>query len=158
MQRAAAAFLEKESRLDVLWNNAAVMAPPAGSVSAQGYELQLGVNTVAPFLFTKLLVPVMARTAAQREKDAVRVVWVSSSSAEMLAPKGGGVPMDNLDYKKGNLSAAVKYGISKAAMILLAQEFKRRFPGEGIVSVVCCDGSGQTSEDCGQRLMVEYRP
>jgi retinol dehydrogenase 12 len=38
-------FLSKESRLDILWNNAGVMIPRAGSKSAQGYELQLGTNS-----------------------------------------------------------------------------------------------------------------
>jgi retinol dehydrogenase-12 len=53
-------FLAKETRLDVLFNNAGVMVPPQGSTTKQGYELQLGTNCVDPFLFTKLLTPLLA--------------------------------------------------------------------------------------------------
>ena len=41
---AVEAFMAKESRLDVLFNNAGVSLPPRGSVSAQGHELQMATN------------------------------------------------------------------------------------------------------------------
>jgi retinol dehydrogenase 12 len=72
-------FLSKEERLDVLWNNAAVMNTPPGSKTKQGYELQLGTNNIAPFLLTKLLTPLLVKTAQTAAKGSVRVVWVSSS-------------------------------------------------------------------------------
>ena len=74
------------------------MMPPQGSKTKQGYELQLGTNNVAPFLFTKLLHPVLARTAKHAPANSVRVVWTSSSGVESFSPKGG-VDLDNLDYK-----------------------------------------------------------
>ena len=88
-------FLRDNDRLDVLWNNAGVMIPPQGSKTKQGYELQLGTNNVAPFLFTKLLHPLLAETAKSAPADSVRVVWVSSNAAELLSPKGG-MEIDNL--------------------------------------------------------------
>ena len=130
-------FLAKESKLDVLWNNAAVMNAPAGSKTKQGYELQLGTNNIAPFLFTKLLTPLLVKTAQSAPQSSVRVVWVSSSAAEMIGPKGG-VDMENLDYKKKDMNGWMKYGVSKAGNILHSNEFARRYGGEGIVSVVCC--------------------
>lgn len=90
-------FLSQESRLDVLWNNAGVMVPPQGSLTAQGYELQLGTNCVAPFLFTKLLTPILVETAKTAVAGSVRVVWVSSSAAQRFSPAGG-IEIDNLDY------------------------------------------------------------
>jgi retinol dehydrogenase-12 len=42
-------FLGKEDRLDVLWNNAAVMNTPAGLKTKQGYELRLGTSNIALF-------------------------------------------------------------------------------------------------------------
>lgn len=133
---AAQEFLSKESRLDVLWNNAAVMNTPPGSVTKQGYELQLGTNNVAPFLFMMLLTPLLVQTAQSAPKGSVRVVWVSSSAAEMISPVGG-VDVRNLDYKKEEMSGWMKYGVSKAGNILHSNEYAKRYGGEGVVSVVC---------------------
>lgn len=127
-------FLGKEKRLDVLWNNAGVMAPPQGSKTKQGYELQLGTNNLAPFLFTKLLTPILASTAKTSPSGSVRVVWVSSSMAELASPQGG-VDFANLDYKIDK-SASHKYGVSKAGNILHAKEYAKRYAVDGIVSVV----------------------
>jgi len=110
------------------------MVPPAGSKATQGYELQLGTNNVAPFLFTKLLTPILVKTAKTAPKDSVRVVWVSSSAAEVLSPKNG-VEMDNLDYQKDK-SAWHKYGVSKAGNWYHATEFAKRHKVDGITSVV----------------------
>jgi len=129
-------FLSKEEKLHILWNNAGVMIPPQGSKTKQGYELQLGTNNVAPFLFTKLLTPILIKTAKVEPPGTVRVVWTSSTSAEASSPKNG-LDMNNLDYKvdKGPWH---KYGVSKAGNILHSKEYAARYAGEGIISVVCC--------------------
>jgi retinol dehydrogenase-12 len=134
IKASAEEFLGKEDRLDVLWNNAGVMNTPTGSKTKQGYELQLGTNNVAPFLFTKLLTPVLVETAKTAPKGSVRVVWVSSSAAEMIAPIGG-VDMNNLDYKK-DLSGWMKYGVSKGGNVLHSNEFAKRYGEDGVISVV----------------------
>lgn len=138
IKASAREFLGKEDKLDVLWNNAAVMNTPAGTKTKQDYELQLGTNNVAPFLLTKLLTPLLVKTAQSAPKGSVRVVWVSSSAAEMIAPTGG-VDLENLDYKKKDVNGWMKYGVSKAGNILHSNEFARRYggEGEGVVSVVC---------------------
>ena len=127
-------FLSKEDKLDVLFNNAGVMVPPQGSKTKQGYELQLGTNNVAPFLFTKLLTPTLIKTAKLEPPGTVRVVWTSSSVAEAGSPKNG-VNMDNLDYKVDK-PAWHKYGVSKAGNILHAKEYANRYKGDGLISVV----------------------
>lgn len=129
----AEAFLARESRLDVLWNNAGVMVPPQGSKTAQGYELQLGVNNLGHFLLTALLRPVLVATAKTAPKNSVRVVWVSSSGADG-SPKGG-FDLDNMDYHRDE-GAWTKYFRSKAGNVLHAVEFARRTEGEGIISLV----------------------
>lgn len=134
IKASAEEFLRKEKRLDVLWNNAGVMVPPQGSKTKQGYELQLGTNNVAPFLFTKLLIPVLSKTAKDAPAGSVRVVWVSSSAAGNTSPKGG-VDMSNLDYKKDQ-GVWYKYGMSKAGNILQATEFAKRYRNDGINSTV----------------------
>lgn len=127
-------FLSKEERLDVLFNNAGVMRPPLGSKTKQGYELQIGTNNVAPFLFTKFLTPILIKTAKTSSTGSVRVVWVSSSAAEFVAPKGG-VDMSLLDGH--GKSTFEYYGLSKAGNILHNKEFAKRFGNEGVISVVC---------------------
>jgi len=126
IKKSAEDFLAKEQKLDVLWNNAGVMVPPQGSKTTQGYELQLGTNNVGPFLFTKFLTPVLESTAKTTPPGTVRVVWLASSVAEALAPKGG-VEMGNLDYKVDK-GAWFKYGVSKAGNILQAREFGKLHP------------------------------
>lgn len=140
IKASAEAFLGENDRLDVLWNNAGVMVPPQGSKTRQGYEKQLGTNNVAPFLFTKLLLPILVKTASTAPKDSVRVVWVSSSATEINAPKGG-VDLDNLDYKVDK-AAWVKYGVSKAGNVYHASELAKRTGTQGIISVVGLIGSG----------------
>ena len=137
VKKSAESFLSKETRLDVLWNNAGVMVPPQGSKTKQNYEAQLGVNCLGPFLFTQLLMPMLIQTAKTAPQASVRVVWLSSSAAEGLAPKGA-IDMTKLDYKKDE-SAWFKYGISKAGNILYGKEFARRYRADGVISVVCVE-------------------
>ncbi|OBS29587.1 hypothetical protein FPOA_03524 [Fusarium poae] len=57
IQKGAATFLSQSDRLDILMNNAGLMATPAG-LTADGYEIQFGSNYMGPALFTKLhLIP-----------------------------------------------------------------------------------------------------
>lgn len=134
VKSSADAFLAQEKSLHVLWNNAGAMRPPQGSATKQGYELQIGTNNVAPFLFTKLLTPLLIETAKRSSPNSVRVVWVSSSAPDSLAPPGG-LDVNNLDYKKDAGSWA-KYAISKAGNIYHGKEYARRFGKDGIISIV----------------------
>jgi NAD(P)-dependent dehydrogenase (short-subunit alcohol dehydrogenase family) len=121
IKASAKEFLAKESRLDVLWNNAGVMVPPQGSKTVQGYELQVGTNNIAPFLFTQLLQPVLLATAQIGE---ARVVWVSSSAGYIGLPKPI-IDFNNMDYKREE-GIWTKYGRSKAGNILHCVESARR--------------------------------
>jgi NAD(P)-dependent dehydrogenase (short-subunit alcohol dehydrogenase family) len=133
IKASAEEFLAKETRLDVLWNNAGVMVPPQGSKTKQGYELQLGTNNLGPFLFTHFLTPILTRTASIAPANSVRIVWVSSSAADG-APKPA-INFDNMDYHREE-GPWTKYGRSKAGNVLHAVEFARRTQGSGIVSLV----------------------
>ncbi|KAI0573584.1 retinol dehydrogenase 12 [Pyrenophora tritici-repentis] len=137
IKASAETFLAKEDRLDVLFNNAGVMSQEKGTKTKQGYEIHIGTNCVGPFLFTKLLTSRLVETAKKegQEKGSVRVVWVSSTAADLYAPKYG-IEMDNLDYsKKYNDKPMAKYGISKGGNVLHAIEFQRRYGAEGVISV-----------------------
>ncbi|KAB8231691.1 uncharacterized protein BDW43DRAFT_312911 [Aspergillus alliaceus] len=141
IKHSAEQFLAKESQLHVLWNNAGVMIPPQGSQTAQGYELQLGTNVVGPFMFTKLLYPVLAQTAAASPANSVRVVWVSSSAAR-FAPNPA-IDWSNLDYHIDE-RAWKKYARSKAENVLLAVELARRSKADGVRSLTLDPGAAIT--------------
>ncbi|PVH75389.1 NAD(P)-binding protein [Cadophora sp. DSE1049] len=142
IRSSAEEFLSKETRLDVLWNNAGVLTPPVGSESAQGYELQLGVNCVGPFLFTKLLTPIMITTTKTAEKGSARVVWLASQAAKLYAPENG-VDMSNLDNHLPRNENAL-YGASKAGNIFYGSEYARRFGKFGVISVSADPGNLKT--------------
>ncbi|KAK5993736.1 Short-chain dehydrogenase/reductase [Cladobotryum mycophilum] len=138
--QAAKAMATREPRLDVLFNNAGVMHPPQGSKTEQGYEMQLGVNNLGHLLFTELLTPLLAKTAATEGKGKVRVVWVSSLYSELGSPKNGFDP-DNIDYSKKDESTYYKYSASKAGVYYQGTEYARRHKATGIVSVTCNPGN-----------------
>ncbi|KAI1413036.1 short-chain dehydrogenase [Hypoxylon sp. FL1857] len=146
IKESAETFLAKEKRLHVLFNNAAVMMPPKGTKSPQGYELQIATNNLGPFLFTTLLTPTLAETAKVSPEGSVRVVWVSSSAAEHLIPVQGGIDMDNLDYKK-DIFYPYKYGVSKVGNYYHSTEFARRHRKDGVVSVSLNPGNLKTDLD-----------
>lgn len=140
IKASATEFLQKEKRLDVLWLNAGIMTPPAGTITTQGYEVQLGTNVLGHFLFTKILTPILISTAKIAPTGTVRVVFVSSS-AHHMAPANGGINWEDINYKKGGSSWEI-YGQSKAGGILLGYEFAKRFADTGVIAVVCFISDG----------------
>ena len=132
---AAAAFASRETRLDVLWNNAGVMLPaPTEARTKQGFEAQLGVNCLGHLLFTLALRPLLAATARTAEPGTVRVAWVSSRAAGS-APQPA-IDFDHINYEVKEEDAWTQYRRSKAGVVILAAEFARRAATEGILSVV----------------------
>ncbi|KAL6857363.1 NAD(P)-binding protein [Trichoderma novae-zelandiae] len=138
--KSAKEFLARETRLDVLFNNAGVMHPPQGSATKQGYELQLGVNNLGHVLFTELLTPLLAQTAATSAPGSVRVVWVSSLYSELGSPKGG-IDPDNLGYAKKEQSTYYKYSVSKAGVYYQGAEYANKYKDKGIISMTVNPGN-----------------
>ena len=114
----AEAFAGAHDRLDVLLNNAGVMAVPRRT-TADGFELQLGTNHLGHFALTGLL---LARLLAA---PAARVVNVSST-----AHRTGRMRFDDLqgETRYGPWAA---YGQSKLANLLFTFELARRLEAAG---------------------------
>ncbi|KIV83288.1 hypothetical protein PV11_05326 [Exophiala sideris] len=86
VKNAAKTFGEESDRLDILMCNAGIMMAPPG-VTKEGYEIQFGTNHMGHALLTRLLLPVLEKTAARSDAD-VRVVSMSSYG-HSSAPKEG---------------------------------------------------------------------
>ncbi|KAL5372037.1 hypothetical protein DPSP01_013810 [Paraphaeosphaeria sporulosa] len=140
----ALAFLSKEPRLHVLFNNAGMASAPPEARSSAGLELHMQVNCVGGFLLTKLLTP--ALEAAAKDDDAppaaVRVVFSSSMLVDAKAPADG-VPPDELDNP--SLDGDRNYAISKAANWFLAVQFSQRLGPQGVVVLTQNPGNLRTA-------------
>ncbi|KAK5657567.1 hypothetical protein OQA88_3141 [Cercophora sp. LCS_1] len=124
IKNAARRVAAESDRLDVLMLNAGIMATPAGQTK-EGYELQFGTNHVGHALLTKLLLPLLEKTAEQPASD-VRVI-VLSSVAHLGAPSGG-ILFDSLKSEQASVNTIYRYGQSKLANVLFAVEMARRYP------------------------------
>ncbi len=114
----AEAFRAKYGRLDLLLNNAGVMAIPR-SETEDGFEMQLGVNHLAHFALTGLLLEMLIRTPGAR-------IHSTSSSAAFT----GAINFDDLMGKQAyNRWGA--YGQSKLANAVFATELDRRLKAAG---------------------------
>lgn len=133
IKTAAKEFLSKESRLDVLVNNAGVMFPPKGSKTEQGHDLQFGTNCLGPHLFTKFLHPILRKTAAESPPNSVRIIWASSLGIQVLAPKNGVQLDDSGKLKSFNQNS--NYGQTKVGNTLLAIKTQALLKDAGVVSV-----------------------
>ena len=122
VKKSADEFNSRSDRLDVLINNAGIMAVPY-SKTEDGYEVQFGTNHMGHALFTRLLLPTLLRTAEESGSD-VRVINLSSEGHNM-AP-GPGIIYDQSELEKWGTWR--RYGQAKLANILHARELQRRYP------------------------------
>ena len=118
VRQAAAAILNNTPDIDLLINNAGVMACPLGR-TAQGFEMQFGTNHLGHFLFACLLAP--ALTAGGR------VVSLSSGGH-----KFGTVDFDDPNYQQRDYDKWVAYGQSKTANALFAVGLDDRLKARGV--------------------------
>lgn len=137
VKRAANQFLSESDRLDVLMNNAGVMALDEG-LSKDGYEIQFATNHLGHAMLMKLLLPRMLKTAEQPGSD-VRIVNLSSIAYKSIP--SAGIEFNTLKTTQGSLgpflapSKWYRYGQSKLANLLYPQELARRYPSIKSVAV-----------------------
>jgi NAD(P)-dependent dehydrogenase (short-subunit alcohol dehydrogenase family) len=106
--------------LDLLINNAGVMALPMREVTADGFERQFATNYLGPFALTGLLLPSIKQMAGSR------VVTVSSS-----AWNRGKIEFDNLQSERVYKPMFQAYAQSKLADLIFSQELQRRLKAAG---------------------------
>lgn len=122
VREAAAELIESHPAIDVLINNAGVMATPRRA-TADGFELQLGTNHLGHFALTGLLLPALPVTDPAAD---ARVITVSSGAHRM-----GSVDTEDLFFERRRYNAWTAYGQSKLANLLFTAELARRARNAG---------------------------
>jgi NAD(P)-dependent dehydrogenase (short-subunit alcohol dehydrogenase family) len=122
VRAAADRLLRERPRLDLLVNNAGVMAPPR-ALTEDGFELQLGVNHLGHFALTGLLLRALLATPGSR------VVTVASR-----AHRRGRIAFDDLRSERGYVPKAA-YAQSKLANLLFTFELQRRLAAAGAPAI-----------------------
>jgi NAD(P)-dependent dehydrogenase (short-subunit alcohol dehydrogenase family) len=140
VRRFAAEFSQHYQRLDLLINNAGIMATPFGK-TADGFELQFGTNHLGHFALTGLLLNLILHTPQ------ARIVTVSSGGHRF-----GQIGFANLNAEKGyNRQRA--YAQSKLANLLFNYELHRRLERNGVDTLAVAAHPGWTATN----LQVHWR-
>ena len=138
------AFADHTEAVDVLVNNAGIMAVPYAQ-TADGFESQIGTNHLGHFALTNLLLP----------KITDRVVTVSSMMHLL-----GVISLKDLNWRSRPYSAWLAYGQSKLANLLFTSELQRKLTAAGspVLAVAAHPGysatnlQGQTGNATGDKF------
>jgi NAD(P)-dependent dehydrogenase (short-subunit alcohol dehydrogenase family) len=178
VRQAAKEVLAYPENIDILINNAAVMALPERTLSEDGIELQFATNHVGHFLFTNLIMPKLVTAAKESSPGSTRIINVSSSGHAL-----GPVRFSDYNFEKPKeelpkeelpafehlaalgapaedmYSPFVAYGQSKTANILFSLALIKRLSGDGIVSYGVHPGSIPTElqRNADKELLDEMR-
>lgn len=120
-----------DARIDVLVNNAGVMAVPLRR-TADGFEMQIGTNHLGHFALTGLLL----------DRITARVVTVSSG-----AHRAGKIDLADLNWERRNYQRWSAYGQSKLANLLFTRELQRRLAASGSPVVALAAHPGYAATD-----------
>ncbi len=146
--RAFAAFFSERfpgASLDLLINNAGVMALPTRELTVDGFERQFATNYLGPFALTALLFPHL------KPRPGTRVVTVASSAANL-----GKIDFDNLQSERVYKPMWGAYSQSKLADLIFALELQRRLGAAAspILSTAAHPGSAITNLQANQTGFV----
>jgi NAD(P)-dependent dehydrogenase (short-subunit alcohol dehydrogenase family) len=128
VRKFAKAIVAKYDSLSGLLNNAGVMNTPKGTTT-QGHETQFGVNHLAHFLLTDLLLDLLKAGAP------ARIVNLSSCFHDVAMGREGKIDFDDLDWKTRKYDGWAAYAQSKLANLLHAKALAKRLEGENVVAV-----------------------
>ena len=128
-------FLSKYSSLNQLVLNAGMLTPQ-WMPTVDGIEMQFGVNHLGHQYLTSLLTPILIKSA--KSGTISRIISVSSNAGNSLAPS----PLrpyfeteDLIQNKDAEYDMMRRYGLTKAANIMFAKEFERRFSADGVHAI-----------------------
>ncbi|MBY6216782.1 SDR family NAD(P)-dependent oxidoreductase [Qipengyuania aquimaris] len=122
VRKAAAEANDRFDKIDLLINNAGVMACEEAK-TADGFEMQFGTNHIGHFLLTNLLMPLV------EQGESPRIVNLSSRGHH-ISP----VDFDDIHFERRDYDKWVSYGQSKTANVLFAVGLEKRLGDKGIHS------------------------
>lgn len=127
--------------VDVLMNNAGVMAIPTRELTKDGYERTMQSNHLGHFALTAKLMPMLSKDA--------RIINVSSAAHQFA---GKGLELDNLngEVKYGPWSS---YGQSKLANIMFSKELQRRANAANLPLTAVSLHPGAVQTDLSRNMM-----
>lgn len=136
-------FMKEESRLDILINNAGVMACPK-MLTEDGFEMQIGTNHMGHFLLTNLLLDLLKKSAPSR------IVNVSS-----MAHNIGKIQKDDLNSEK-DYKPITAYAQSKLANVMFTRSLAKRLEGTDVTAYSLHPGvvKTQLSRHLGESISV----
>ncbi|PSN47098.1 hypothetical protein C0J52_19304 [Blattella germanica] len=137
VRECAQELLKTEPRINILVNNAGVMACPK-ALTEDGHEMQFGVNHLGHFLLTSLLLPRI------RNSTPARIVNVSSHAHWI-----GSIDFEDLNWEK-NYSPSYAYARSKLANILFTKELAEKLKDTGVTTYAV--HPGLVSTEIGRHL------
>jgi dehydrogenase/reductase SDR family member 12 len=117
VREAVGKVLEREARLDVLVDNAGAIFDER-RVTDDGLEMTFATMTVGPFVLTAGLLPLLAASGDGR------VISVVSGGMYFQA-----LPLDDLQYERGEYDGTRAYARAKRASTALIREWSRRYQG-----------------------------
>jgi len=132
----AKAFLVQHDRIDLLINNAGVMACPHMTTS-DGLEMQFGTNHIGHFLLTNLLMPAILEGA---KGGGVRIVNLSSRGHHFDT-----VHFDDPHFEKRDYEKWAAYGQAKTANIMFSVGLEKRLADKGIHALAVHPGGIRTN-------------
>jgi retinol dehydrogenase-12 len=120
VRQASEEILISESRLDILVNNAGLFG--ARGTTQDGFEMHFGTNHLGPYLFTRLLLPLLKQSAPSR-------IVVVSSHGHYSAR---GLDFDSFVGETRSRWSFPEYATSKLCNILFAKGLAARLEGTGV--------------------------
>ena len=144
VERFSGEFSERYPRLDLLVNNAGIMAMPQGRTE-DGFELHAGTNHLGHFALTGRLLPPLLRA------EAARVVTVSS-----VGHRRSRLDLDDLHYERGGYRPSAAYYRSKLLNLLFAYELHRRLERAGSGPLSLAAHPGVATTELGRHLLRRW--
>jgi NAD(P)-dependent dehydrogenase (short-subunit alcohol dehydrogenase family) len=130
-------------KIDVLLNNAGIMAVSNRELTVDGYERQIQSNHLGHFVLTKLLMPKLTPKA--------RIINVSSTAHQFASSSG--IDLDYFWKGEPGYGPWRSYGQSKLANLLFTQELQRRIDAAGLGYTTMTMHPGVVATDLGRNMM-----